>query len=70
MVGMDVVVVECDAHGNVDVATCGQGREALANLAALMVTYPSTHGVFEERSARSARSSTPTAARSTSTAPT
>ncbi|MGY6554672.1 MAG: aminomethyl-transferring glycine dehydrogenase [Wenzhouxiangella sp.] len=49
MVGMDIVVVGCDAKGNVDVADLEakieQHRDALA---ALMVTYPSTHGVFEE----------------------
>jgi glycine cleavage system P protein (glycine dehydrogenase) len=49
MAGMKVVAVACDAHGNVDVvdlkAKCAQHRDRLA---ALMVTYPSTHGVFEE----------------------
>ena len=49
MVGMDVVVVNCDAHGNVDVADLrSKAEKHSANLAALMVTYPSTHGVFEE----------------------
>jgi glycine dehydrogenase len=49
MVGMDVVVVECDAEGNVDLADLTAKAEKHAtNLAALMVTYPSTHGVFEE----------------------
>ena len=49
MAGMDVVVVACDKEGNVDVADL-RTKAALhgANLAALMVTYPSTHGVFEE----------------------
>jgi glycine dehydrogenase len=48
MVGMDVVVVNCDADGNVDVADLTTKAEKhSANLAALMVTYPSTHGVFE-----------------------
>jgi glycine dehydrogenase len=50
MVGMDVVVVDCDAHGNVDVADLkAKAEKHSANLAALMVTYPSTHGVFEEQ---------------------
>ncbi len=49
MVGMEVVVVACDAAGNVDVADLTKHAEAHSNnLAALMVTYPSTHGVFED----------------------
>jgi len=49
MVGMDVVVVECDAEGNVDLADLtAKAEKHSARLAALMVTYPSTHGVFEE----------------------
>jgi glycine dehydrogenase len=49
MAGMHVVVVACDAEGNVDLADLRAKAEANANrLAALMVTYPSTHGVFEE----------------------
>jgi len=49
MAGMKVVVVACDDHGNVDVADLKAKAEANKdNLAALMVTYPSTHGVFEE----------------------
>jgi len=49
MVGMDVIVVNCDAAGNVDVADLkAKAEKHSANLAALMVTYPSTHGVFEE----------------------
>lgn len=49
MAGMKVVVVGCDRDGNIDVADlkAKTGQHA-ANLAALMVTYPSTHGVFEE----------------------
>lgn len=48
MANMKVVVVDCDDHGNVDVADLKKKAEANAeNLAALMVTYPSTHGVFE-----------------------
>ncbi len=50
MVGMDVVVVNCDAEGNVDVADLQKKAEQhAAKLSALMITYPSTHGVFEER---------------------
>ncbi len=50
MAGMSVVVIACDAAGNVDVddlrAKAEQHRDSLA---AIMITYPSTHGVFEER---------------------
>jgi len=50
MAGMRVVVVACDDDGNVDVDDLRAKAEAHADdLAALMVTYPSTHGVFEER---------------------
>jgi glycine dehydrogenase len=50
MAGMKVVVVACDAQGNIDVADLAAKAEAHASsLAALMVTYPSTHGVFEEK---------------------
>ena len=49
MAGMRVLVVNCDSQGNVDVNDLRQKAEAHAGeLAALMVTYPSTHGVFEE----------------------
>jgi len=49
MCGMNVVVVKCDARGNVDVADLrAKAEQHSARLAALMVTYPSTHGVFEE----------------------
>ncbi|MCB9881391.1 MAG: aminomethyl-transferring glycine dehydrogenase [Planctomycetes bacterium] len=49
MAGMSVVSVPCDAHGNIDVAALrGAAEKHADNLAALMVTYPSTHGVFEE----------------------
>jgi glycine dehydrogenase len=49
LAGMEVVVVACDANGNVDVADLKAKAQAHArDLAALMVTYPSTHGVFEE----------------------
>ncbi len=49
MAGMDVVVVGCDANGNVDLADLkAKAAEHAQRLAALMITYPSTHGVFEE----------------------
>ena len=49
MAGMKVVVVNCDEDGNVDLADLTKKAEIhSSNLAALMVTYPSTHGVFEE----------------------
>ena len=49
MAGMQVVVVKTDASGNIDVADLkAKAEQHKANLAALMVTYPSTHGVFEE----------------------
>ncbi len=49
MAGMKVVVVSCDAHGNIDVADLRAKAETHRGaLAALMVTYPSTHGVFED----------------------
>ena len=49
LAGMRVVVVGCDDHGNVDVTDL-RAKVALhaENLAAIMITYPSTHGVFEE----------------------
>ena len=50
MAGMSVVVVRCDESGNVDVDDLTAKAEAHASeLAAFMVTYPSTHGVFEPR---------------------
>ncbi|MBY0382456.1 MAG: aminomethyl-transferring glycine dehydrogenase [Xanthobacteraceae bacterium] len=50
MVGMDVVVVACDTYGNVDVDDLRRKAEMHSDrLAAIMITYPSTHGVFEER---------------------
>jgi len=49
MAGMQVVVVQCDVHGNIDVADLkAKAEQHRARLACLMVTYPSTHGVFEE----------------------
>ncbi|MCP9930771.1 aminomethyl-transferring glycine dehydrogenase [Cyanobium sp. AMD-g] len=48
MAGMRVVAVACDAQGNIDIADLEAKAAAhAANLAAVMVTYPSTHGVFE-----------------------
>jgi glycine dehydrogenase len=50
MAGMEVVVVDCDERGNIDLACL---KQSAANhkdrLAAFMITYPSTHGVFEEK---------------------
>ena len=49
MAGMQVVVVKCDKNGNVDLADLRAKAEQHSDkLAALMVTYPSTHGVFEQ----------------------
>jgi len=49
MAGMKVVVIACDDNGNVDVNDLREkATQAGTNLAAIMVTYPSTHGVFEE----------------------
>ncbi|WP_201314189.1 aminomethyl-transferring glycine dehydrogenase [Dyella sp. EPa41] len=49
MAGMQVVVTKCDANGNVDVEDIKRAAEKFSDrLAALMITYPSTHGVFEE----------------------
>ncbi|PRD48802.1 aminomethyl-transferring glycine dehydrogenase [Sphingobacterium haloxyli] len=49
MAGLKVVVVKCDVYGNIDVADLRtKAEEHAANLNSLMVTYPSTHGVFEE----------------------
>ena len=48
MAGMIVVVVECDQDGNIDIEDLRQKAETHSdNLAAMMITYPSTHGVFE-----------------------
>ena len=49
MCNMKVVVVDCDDNGNVDVTDLKAKSEAhKGDLACLMITYPSTHGVFEE----------------------
>jgi glycine dehydrogenase len=48
MAGMQVVVVACDSNGNVDIEDLkAKAEKHSANLAAIMITYPSTHGVFE-----------------------
>jgi glycine dehydrogenase len=48
MVGLTVVVIKCDDNGNVDMADLqAKCEQHSANLAAVMITYPSTHGVFE-----------------------
>ncbi|MBI5276313.1 MAG: aminomethyl-transferring glycine dehydrogenase [Burkholderiales bacterium] len=50
MAGMQVVVTACDANGNVDMADLrAKCEQHSANLACIMITYPSTHGVFETR---------------------
>ena len=49
MIGMKVVVVACDDNGNIDVEDLADKARQFSNeLAALMITYPSTHGVYEE----------------------
>jgi glycine dehydrogenase len=49
MAGFTVVPVACDAQGNIDVSDLkAKAAEHAQNLGALMITYPSTHGVFEE----------------------
>ena len=49
MAGMKVVAIECDGDGNIDMADLAKkAEEHSKNLGALMITYPSTHGVFEE----------------------
>ena len=49
MAGMEVIVIDCDKHGNIDIDDLKEkSTQYSKNLAALMVTYPSTHGVYEE----------------------
>jgi glycine dehydrogenase len=49
MAGMKIIVVKCDEQGNVDLADLREKTEQYSErLGALMITYPSTHGVFEE----------------------
>ena len=48
MAGMKVIVIQCDKHGNIDKDDIRKKAELYSdNLAAVMITYPSTHGVFE-----------------------
>ena len=50
MAGMKIVTVACDEHGNIDVEDLkAKAEQYSSELCALMVTYPSTHGVFESR---------------------
>ena len=72
MAGMSVVVVKCDALGNVDMADLeAKCRQHSDKLAAIMITYPSTYGVFDPHvQASCARWCTGMAGASTSTAPT
>ena len=50
MVGMNIVIIKCDQHGNIDIHDLEDKiTKYQDNLAALMVTYPSTHGVFEDQ---------------------
>ena len=50
MVGYEVVVINCDDNGDIDMEDLKEkARRYSQNLAAMMITYPSTHGVFEER---------------------
>ncbi len=50
MAGMEVIVVDCDDKGNINIDDLrAKAEEHKDNLAAFMVTYPSTHGVFEEK---------------------
>jgi glycine dehydrogenase len=49
MAGMEIIVVNCDQKGNIDIADLRQkAEEHKENLSCLMVTYPSTHGVYED----------------------
>ena len=49
MAGMDIVIVKCDEKGNIDIEDLkAKADQHSANLSCLMVTYPSTHGVYEE----------------------
>lgn len=50
MAGMQVVIIKCDEHGNIDSEDLMEKVSFYkANISALMITYPSTHGVFEEQ---------------------
>ena len=50
MVGYEVVVIDCDSNGDIDMEDLKEKADKHAsNLVAMMITYPSTHGVFEEK---------------------
>ncbi len=50
MAGMKIVIIKCDDNGNVDIEDLrGKAENHATNLSALMITYPSTHGVFEQQ---------------------
>ena len=71
MIGLRIVVVACDEHGNVDLADLERKiAEHRGRIAALMITYPRPTACSRKRSCASARRCTPRAARSTWTAPT
>ncbi len=71
MCGLKVVVVAADAKGNIDLEDFRAKAEASAKtLAAAMITYPSTHGVFEETVREICEITRATGVRFTSTAPT
>ncbi len=48
MAGMQVVVVACDKNGNIDLADLREKQSRRGPISCIMVTYPSTHGVYEE----------------------
>ena len=49
MAGMEVVLIKCDENGNIDLEDLeSKATQHKSNLAAIMITYPSTHGVFED----------------------
>jgi glycine dehydrogenase len=70
MAGMQVVVVKATTRAHRPGRPGGEGEAARRPLAAIMITYPSTHGVFEEHVRDAAASCTSTAGWSTWTAPT
>ena len=72
MVGMKVVVVDCDKNGNVDMVDLkAKAEEMRENLSCIMITYPSTHGVYEETVfAKFVKWFTPTAVKYTLMVPT
>ncbi|GIS39435.1 MAG: hypothetical protein Ct9H90mP11_07550 [Acidimicrobiales bacterium] len=56
MAGMKVVVVDCDENGNIDLVDLANKAEQYSDaLSAIMITYPSTHGVYEETVSEYAR---------------